>query len=181
MKDFSFGDLVFCTVININLLICNEKQIQKEARKWHPDRNQDNVEYATERMKRIGQAYEVLKDPTKRAAYNNNKKGPDTFVYDDKVNRVIITLFRNASTHLVSREWKSEDFNTMLLFGVVGGLFSLFTSPNDSTTLIRTIIGMVGGAMAPFAFEALIKSVDQLSAPQQRLVVDALQMWLTQH
>ena len=35
---------------------------RKLALKWHPDKNPDNVEEADMMFKRIGEAYEILKD-----------------------------------------------------------------------------------------------------------------------
>ena len=49
---------------------------RKEARKWHPDLNKNDVN-AEERFKLINEAYAVLSDPTKRIAWekkNNNSK-----------------------------------------------------------------------------------------------------------
>ena len=49
---------------------------RKEARKWHPDLNKNDVN-AEERFKLINEAYAVLSDPNKRIAWekkNNNSK-----------------------------------------------------------------------------------------------------------
>ena len=41
------------------------------AMKWHPDKNPDNREEATQKFNEISEAYNVLKDPTKRKTYDN--------------------------------------------------------------------------------------------------------------
>jgi DnaJ-class molecular chaperone len=40
------------------------------VKKWHPDRNPDNKDECTERLKEINEAYEILRDPEQRAAYD---------------------------------------------------------------------------------------------------------------
>lgn len=43
-----------------------KKAYKKLALKWHPDKNQDNKEVATEKFKIICEAYEVLSDQVRR-------------------------------------------------------------------------------------------------------------------
>lgn len=44
-----------------------KKAYKKQALKWHPDKNCDNVEVAKENFQLVQQAYEVLIDPHERA------------------------------------------------------------------------------------------------------------------
>ena len=46
-----------------------KKAYRKLAMKWHPDQNKDNPE-AEEKFKEISEAYDILKDEQKRAAYD---------------------------------------------------------------------------------------------------------------
>jgi len=47
-----------------------KKTYRRLAMKYHPDRNQDDKKNAEEQFKEVKEAYEVLSDPQKRAAYD---------------------------------------------------------------------------------------------------------------
>lgn len=52
-----------------------DKQIKASyfelAKKWHPDKNPDNKDEATQKFNQISEAYNILKDPVKRQRYDN--------------------------------------------------------------------------------------------------------------
>lgn len=53
-----------------------KKAYKRCALKWHPDRNPDNQEKATENFKAISEAYDVLSNPETRSVYDKHgKKG----------------------------------------------------------------------------------------------------------
>jgi len=46
--------------------------------KWHPDKNSDNKDFASEKFKKISEAYEILSNPDKRANYDRyGHSGPE--------------------------------------------------------------------------------------------------------
>ena len=54
-----------------------KKAFRREARKWHPDLNKNDLN-AEERFKLINEAYENLRDPNNRdeSSYENNNSNP---------------------------------------------------------------------------------------------------------
>ncbi|KAM3131661.1 hypothetical protein pb186bvf_016192 [Paramecium bursaria] len=53
-----------------------KKAYRKLALKWHPDKNPDNKEQASEKFKQIGEAYAVLSNPEKRSYYDKYGNNP---------------------------------------------------------------------------------------------------------
>lgn len=54
-------------------LIANQSCVnryRKLAMKWHPDKNPDKSEEAAKMFQNIGEAFDVLSDPQKRAVYD---------------------------------------------------------------------------------------------------------------
>lgn len=54
-----------------------KKAYRKQALEWHPDRHKDDKEVAEKRFKEINEAYQVLSDSQKKAAYD--QYGHDAF------------------------------------------------------------------------------------------------------
>ena len=47
-----------------------KKAYFKLSRKWHPDKNPNNIKEATKKFQEISEAYDILKDNDKREKYN---------------------------------------------------------------------------------------------------------------
>ncbi|XP_044148694.1 dnaJ homolog subfamily C member 21 isoform X2 [Bufo gargarizans] len=70
-----------------------KKAYRKLALRWHPDKNLDNAEEASEQFKLIQAAYDVISDPQERAWYDNHrdallKGGVDGEYQDDSLDLV---------------------------------------------------------------------------------------------
>ena len=79
------------------------KAYKKMAIKWHPDKNQDKKEEAEEQFKKIGEAYEVLKDTRKRQIYDQvGKKGLQNSSNGE-------AHFHNSNPHDIFRSFFQSD------------------------------------------------------------------------
>ena len=47
-----------------------KKAYRQKAKEFHPDKNRDDPKAAEEKMKEVNEAYDILKDPQKKAAYD---------------------------------------------------------------------------------------------------------------
>nr|AZL94180.1 DJP1-like protein [Cardiosporidium cionae] len=79
------------------------KAYRKLAMKWHPDKNADNKERATEKFKSIAEAYEVLSDSRKKQFYDQHGFLPGdapqyTYTNDDR-SRHAFDIFEKFFDH----------------------------------------------------------------------------------
>jgi DnaJ-class molecular chaperone len=68
MSEFDYYDILAVAKNASDVDI--KKSYRKLAMKWHPDKNPDNIEEAASKFQLIGEAYDVLSDPEKRAIYD---------------------------------------------------------------------------------------------------------------
>lgn len=77
------------------------KAYKKLAKKWHPDKNPDNMEMATQKFKDMREAFEVLKDPQKRQMYDTHgKDGLKESGFN--VNDIFSNLFKHQHRRVIS-------------------------------------------------------------------------------
>lgn len=79
-----------------------KKARNKLALKWHPDRNRDNIEQATEKMKQINHAYEILsQQKAKKIIYNSFNK----YKQKQQINKfkdIVKTTFLKSKINMIN-------------------------------------------------------------------------------
>jgi curved DNA-binding protein CbpA len=107
-----------------------QKAYRKLSLKFHPDKN-DGDEFFTERFKEIQEAYEILKDNSKRKEYDNlkNSDSPDQQKNDGSNFNPFIEYFKSDKkvfeyNEEVTFSWKTINANKVILkpFGVVDSI-----------------------------------------------------------
>ena len=65
-------------VLEIEDRRCSQDEVKvaykKAALRWHPDKNRDQIELATEKFKEVRHAYSVLSDPKERSWYDSHRE-----------------------------------------------------------------------------------------------------------
>ena len=146
------------------------KAYLKLSLKYHPDKNPGAEEEAKANFIRIGQAYEVLGDPIKRAQYDREIQG-GTFAFkrrhnqtnnDDHVqNEQDFNSFMNMFDETVAGMSEQELNMAMGAAAVVGGLIGsvMASRAAKGNSLLSSAAQMMGSTVASRAASSLVQSV----------------------
>ena len=156
------------------------KAYLKKSLKFHPDKNPGAEEEANAKFVLIGQAYEVLRDPIKRAQYDRESQG-GTFAFkrpqrptnddgDDAQADKDFDNFMNMFDETVAGMSEAELNMAMGAAAVVGGLVGsvLASRAAKSNSFLSSAVQMVGSSVASRAASSLVQSVHTDS--QQRVL-----------
>lgn len=166
----------------------NSQQIRKAYLKasllHHPDKNPNNVEGAREEFVRVGQAYEVLGDSSKRAAYDRKlaaRKG-QTGPYSNTHN--VETKARQESQHTTHGDFRhfmnmfdetvggmsQDELNAALgaaaVFGGIAG--SILGARVGGGRIVSSLASMAGSAVGSRAASTLVETIHDDS--MQRMI-----------
>jgi len=152
------------------------KAYLKASLKYHPDKNPGAEEEAKANFILIGEAYEVLGDPIRRAQYDRELQG-GTFTFkrrqkqtnDDVQAEKDFNNFMNMFDETVAGMSEAELNMAMGAAAVVGGIVGsiLANKAAKRNSLLSSAAQMVGSAVASRAASSLVQSVH--SDSQQRL------------
>lgn len=151
----SNGDDDFYKILGIEKSASTEqikKGYKKGALKWHPDRNPNNQEEATEKFKIVSEAYDILSNPEKRKIYDTyGKKGLQDATHQHGGNRSNMTemdmqnifqhMFPFSNQHsMQSRQSRGPIKGQNVLFDMLIDLKDLYTGCQKKLKVTRNVI-----------------------------------------
>ncbi|CCD25698.1 Jjj1p NDAI_0F03800 [Naumovozyma dairenensis CBS 421] len=117
-----------------------KKAYRKKALQFHPDKNPDNVDEATENFATIRAAYEVLSDPQERAWYDAHKEQ----ILNDSPIGTAEDGYYDDEDHVVDSTVTGVTTDELLMFFNL----SLYTKVNDSPAGLYQIAGKIFSKLA---------------------------------
>jgi len=112
-----------------------KKAYRKLALKWHPDKNPNNKEEASNKFKEISEAYDVLSDTNKRNQYDQFGNNVNTFRNNTGFNRNFTDPFSTFESFFGRDFCDMNGFHNVFSsnFGGMGG-FQVFSNMNNTSS-----------------------------------------------
>jgi hypothetical protein len=158
-----------------------EKEIRSayiaQSRQWHPDKNPDNVQKATERMQLITEAYNTLSNPALRAEYDLTQVPHPSQVDDGEFISVVQKLFEKFIENYCNYEMTDDTVFASLISSLIvmlGAFLASSLNGNNNAALITLLSALVGLAI-PSAVPVFCMSLNQLTNEEKMVLVNYIQ------